>query len=124
LPVSVLKAANYSLSTTPTPNRKSWLNPHVIWICSVNRQIILLGIEFEGLGKKIMHGVEKVKRNKKTIILAHEELTPLTEHILAKMGKEGSLIRLRLKSFYRDRALLKEPPYDQPLEPQAFEAGN
>jgi len=71
-----------------------------------------------------MHGVEKVKRNKKTVVLGHEELTPLTEHILAKMGKEGSLIRGRLKSFYRDRALLKDPPYEPPLEAQAFEAAN
>jgi hypothetical protein len=90
----------------------------------MNRQIFLFGIELESLEKKIMHGVEQVKRNKKTVILAHEELTPLTEHILARMGKEGSLIRTRLKSFYRDRALLKEPPYEQPLEPQAFEVAN
>ena len=30
-----------------------------------------------------------MKRNKRTEIMAHEDLTPLTEHILAKMGKEG-----------------------------------
>ncbi len=68
--------------------------------------------------------MEKVKRNKKTVILAHEELTPLTEHILAKMGKEGTAIRRRLKSFYRERALLKEPPFEQPLEGHVFEAAN
>lgn len=65
-----------------------------------------------------------MKRNKKTVILAHEKLTPLTEHILAKMGKEGTLIRMRLKSFHRDRASLKEPPFDQPLEAHGFEAAN
>jgi hypothetical protein len=63
-----------------------------------------------------------MKRNKRTIILAHEELTPLTEHILANMGKEGSLIRKRLKSFYRERASLKEQPFEPPLEGHSCEA--
>lgn len=44
-----------------------------------------------------------MKRNKRTMIMAHEDLTPLTEHILEKMGKEGSSIRKRLKLFYRER---------------------
>ena len=63
-----------------------------------------------------------MKRNKKTMILAHEELSPLTEHILANMGKEGNLIRKRLKSFYRERASLKEAPFEPPLEGHALEA--
>lgn len=63
-----------------------------------------------------------MKRNKKTVVLAHEELTPLTEHILAKMGKEGTLIRKRLKSFYRDRALAKETHFEQTLETPGLEA--
>jgi len=44
-----------------------------------------------------------MKRNKRTVIMAHEDLTPLTEHILSQMGKEGSSIRKRLKLFYRER---------------------
>ncbi len=63
-----------------------------------------------------------MKRNKKTIVLAHEELTPLTEHILANMGKEGNLIRKRLKSFYRERASLKEESFEPPLEGRSCEA--
>lgn len=63
-----------------------------------------------------------MKRNKKTIVLAHEELTPLTEHILANMGKEGNLIRKRLKSFYRERASLKEESFEPPLEGNPCEA--
>jgi hypothetical protein len=68
--------------------------------------------------------VEKMKRNKRTVILAHEELTPLTEHVLAKMGKEGALIRRRLKSFYREKALLKEPAFEQTLEGHGIEVAN
>jgi len=45
-----------------------------------------------------------MKRNKRTVVLAHEDLSPLTEHILAAMGREGSIIRRRLKNFYRERA--------------------
>jgi hypothetical protein len=65
-----------------------------------------------------------MKRNKKTVVLAHEELMPLTEHILAKMGKEGTLIRRRLKSFYRDRSLMKDQLFEPPLENHALEATN
>jgi len=57
-----------------------------------------------------------MKRNKRTTIVAHEDLTPLTEHILTKMGKEGLAIRKRLKSFYRTRALNGEVTFEQPLE--------
>lgn len=44
------------------------------------------------------------KRNKRTDILAHLELAPLTEHILAQMGQEGANIRERLTVFFRERA--------------------
>ena len=63
-----------------------------------------------------------MKRNKKTVFLAHEELMPLTEHILANMGKEGNLIRRRLKSFYRERTTPQEPPFDPSLEEHVLEA--
>jgi hypothetical protein len=43
-------------------------------------------------------------RNKRTDTKAHEELAPLTEHILTQMGREGDNIRHRLKIFYRQRA--------------------
>jgi len=46
-----------------------------------------------------------MKRNKRTMVMAHEELTPLTEHILNQLGHEGSSIRKRLKLFYRERTL-------------------
>lgn len=63
-----------------------------------------------------------MKRNKKTVFLAHEELTPLTEHVLAKMGQEGDLIRRRLKSFYREKALLNEPAREQTWKSHVIEA--
>ena len=63
-----------------------------------------------------------MKRNKRTTILAHEDLTPLTEHILDKMGKEGLAIRKRLKSFYRTRALNGELTFEQPAESLLCEA--
>jgi hypothetical protein len=44
------------------------------------------------------------KRNKRTDILAHVELAPITEQILAQMGQEGADIRRRLTVFYRQRA--------------------
>lgn len=44
------------------------------------------------------------KRNKRTDILAHVELAPITEQILAQMGQEGADIRKRLTVFYRQRA--------------------
>ena len=46
-----------------------------------------------------------MKRNKRTETKGHEDLTPLTEYILAQMGDEGADIRVRLKNFYRLRAL-------------------
>ncbi|MHB9074598.1 MAG: hypothetical protein ACYC6G_13860 [Desulfobaccales bacterium] len=45
------------------------------------------------------------KRNKRTDILAHIELAPITEQILAQMGQEGADIRRRLTVFYRQRAI-------------------
>jgi|UniRef100_A0A7C5EQ75 hypothetical protein len=65
-----------------------------------------------------------MKRNKRTTVLAHEDLAPLTEHILASMGKEGLTIRRRLKSFYRTRVLVGQEPYDKSLEPQMCEVTN
>ena len=44
-----------------------------------------------------------MKRNKRTETMGHEDLTPLTEHILAQMGDEGVNIRDRLKKLYRRR---------------------
>ncbi len=64
-----------------------------------------------------------MKRNKKTQVLAHEELTPLTEHILTNMGKEGSAIRERLKMFYRERAV-NQIGLDPPREVSILEAGS
>ena len=46
-----------------------------------------------------------MKRNKRTETVSHEDLTPLTEYILAQMGDEGAEIRGRLKNFYRGRSL-------------------
>jgi hypothetical protein len=63
-----------------------------------------------------------MKRNKRTTILANEDLTPLTEHILNKMGKEGLAIRKRLKSFYRTRALHPDETFEQPLDTAICEA--
>jgi thermostable 8-oxoguanine DNA glycosylase len=53
-----------------------------------------------------------MKRNKRTVTMGHEDLTPLTEHILAQMGDEGVDIRERLKQLYR-RRYLKNPPIFQ-----------
>ena len=50
-----------------------------------------------------------MKRNKRTETMGHEDLTPLTEHILAQMGDEGVDIRERLKKLYR-RRYLENPP--------------
>jgi len=42
-------------------------------------------------------------RNKHTETMSHDDLTPLTEYILAQMGAVGSDIRRRLKRLYRRR---------------------
>lgn len=62
-----------------------------------------------------------MKRNKRTTVLAHEDLTPLTEHILAGMGKEGLTIRKRLKSFYRTRALSAQESFEKAMDPTVCE---
>jgi hypothetical protein len=53
-----------------------------------------------------------MKRNKRTVTMGHEDLTPLTEHILAQMGNEGVDIRERLKKLYR-RRYRENPPIIQ-----------
>jgi hypothetical protein len=60
-----------------------------------------------------------MKRNKRTVILAHDHLTPLTEHILREMGEAGEAIRRRLKRFYQDKALENETPLAEHLEESA-----
>ena len=57
-----------------------------------------------------------MKRNKRTMIIAHEELTPLTEHILSQMGNEGTSIRKRLKLFYRERTTVDSIPFEEHME--------
>lgn len=57
-----------------------------------------------------------VKRNKRTEIRGHADLSPLTEQILAQMGEEGAGIRERLKKFYRTRALKTPLNFREPLE--------
>jgi hypothetical protein len=50
-----------------------------------------------------------MKRNKRTETMAHEDLTPLTEFILAQMGDAGIDIRKRLKKLYRRRSMTIPP---------------
>ena len=42
-----------------------------------------------------------MKRNKRTEKIGDQNLSPLTEKILTKMGSEGVAIRRRLQLFYR-----------------------
>ena len=60
-----------------------------------------------------------MKRNKRSIIMGHEDLTPLTEHILAQMGDEGVDIRERLKKLYRRRYLKNPPIFQEHLDKTA-----
>ena len=60
-----------------------------------------------------------MKRNKRTEIMGHDELNPLTEQILAQMGPEGADIRKRLKIFYRQRASKNPPPFEELLKETA-----
>jgi len=62
-----------------------------------------------------------MKRNKRTEVLAHDDLTPLTEHILTNMGKEGAAIRQRLKLFYREKAM-NHMGLEASLDPTVLEA--
>ena len=57
-----------------------------------------------------------MKRNKRTVTMSHDELTPLTEHILAQMGDEGVDIRERLKKLYRRRYLKNSSIFTEHLE--------
>ena len=60
-----------------------------------------------------------MKRNKRTETMGHEDLTPLTEYILAQMGDEGADIRERLKNFYRRRSLNNLPLFPEHLDKTA-----
>ena len=60
-----------------------------------------------------------MKRNKRTETMGHEDLTPLTEHILAQMGDEGADIRERLKKLYRRRSLKNLPIFQEHLDKTA-----
>ncbi|MCX5892533.1 MAG: hypothetical protein NTW80_06095 [Deltaproteobacteria bacterium] len=42
-----------------------------------------------------------MKRNKRTEKIGDQNLSPLTEKILAKMGSQGVAIRQRLQQFYQ-----------------------
>ncbi len=55
-----------------------------------------------------------MRRNKETRVKAQERLCPLTERILAQMGREGFNIRKRLQLFYQRRR-----PQNQPREDPA-----
>jgi hypothetical protein len=57
-----------------------------------------------------------MKRNQRTVTLGHEDLTPLTEHILAQMGDAGDDIRERLKKLYRRRYLKNPPVFQEHLD--------
>ena len=60
-----------------------------------------------------------MKRNKRTETMGHEDLTPLTEHILAQMGDEGVDIRERLKKLYRRRYLENPAIFPEHLDKTA-----
>jgi len=60
-----------------------------------------------------------MRRNKRTEIMGHEDLTPLTEYILTQMGDEGADIRERLKNFYRRRWLKNLPFFRENLDKTA-----
>jgi thermostable 8-oxoguanine DNA glycosylase len=60
-----------------------------------------------------------MKRNKRTETMGHEDLTPLTEHILAQMCDEGVNIRERLKKLYRRRYIQNPPIFPEHLEKNA-----
>lgn len=62
------------------------------------------GMKIEVLVKKTIRE-STMKRNKRTEIIGHTDLTPLTDLILAQMGPEGDDIRKRLIKFYRQRAI-------------------
>ena len=57
-----------------------------------------------------------MKRNKRTVTMGHEDLTPLTEYILAQMGDEGADIRERLKKLYRRRYMKNSQVFEEHLD--------
>ena len=57
-----------------------------------------------------------MKRNKKTEVVAHGKLDPLTDQILAKMGQDGTAIRQRLKRFYEERVVSQTDQSEQERE--------
>ena len=73
------------------------------------------GMELEIMVRKNVREA-MMKRNKRTEIMGHEELNPLTEQILAQMGPAGADIRKRLKIFYRQRASKNPAPFEEHLE--------
>jgi hypothetical protein len=62
-----------------------------------------------------------MKRNKRTVLVAHNDLAPLTEHILSSMGKDGAAIRQRLKIFYQERGCEAGPVLEPSLETRISE---
>ena len=60
-----------------------------------------------------------MKRNKRTETMGHQDLTPLTEYILAQMGDEGTEIRERLKNLYRRRSVNNLPVFRELLDKTA-----
>jgi len=60
-----------------------------------------------------------MKRNKRTETMGHQDLTPLTEYILAQMGDEGAEIRERLKKLYRHRSVNNLPVFREHLDKTA-----
>jgi hypothetical protein len=60
-----------------------------------------------------------MKRNKRTETMGHQDLTPLTEYILAQMGDEGAEIRERLKNLYRCRSVHNRPVFREHLDKTA-----
>ena len=58
-----------------------------------------------------------MKRNKRTEKIFKQNLSSLTERILARMGPEGAAIRRRLWRFYQERHDPEEEwPYEQHLK--------
>jgi hypothetical protein len=72
-------------------------------VSALRREFRRAGIEIEVRVKKNYKASLMRKRNKRTEVMAHMELAPMTEHILANMGQEGDHIRKRLKHLYRQR---------------------
>jgi hypothetical protein len=58
-----------------------------------------------------------MKRNKRTTKNCQGDLSPLTERILTRMGREGAKIRRRLQIYYQWRQEPEEEvDWDPPLE--------